>query len=673
MRKSIALLVGAMTACALPAPAEPNLPALVETSDVSGLTLSPDEQWVAFRVERASVSTNTYQSSWYIQPVDASAAPRRIADGGSPIRTDIGVSVNEPAQWSPDGRWLYFRAQIDGEIQVWRARADGGRVEAVTSDDSDVIGFRLSSSGDRLNYQVGASRSEIARAEITEYRDGIRIDGSVFVGQGLFRQSVRNGRLATQRNTGEWFDQQGLLSDRPFRQREVDLKSGTVTDQSRDAGSFQSLPLFSRVPIPGIGEVGLDANSKDLAVFDNSGELEIKCRPTLCTEGQVVNWRHRPGTHEIIFTTLIPERGRAQAIRAWDIQRQTVRTLVEADGLLNGGRLPYDPCAVGHAVGVCVEASAAQLPRLVAIDLTSGKRLVLFEPNQRPASMRGPLPRLLTWKGPSGTTFTGQYFAARGRPGAAPLFITYYVCDGYLRGGLGDEWPLAALAEAGIAALCINEPPTGSRSPTQLPRYELAREAVLSIVENLGRSGAIDKSRIGMGGLSFGSEVAVWIAGHSSALRAISVASPSISPTYYWFHGLQAGTFHENLRQRWGLGAPNETPEAWQRISPVFFQDQIRTPILMQMAEEEYLQAMDYYVPLARRGLPVDLYVYPHEPHIKVQPQHKLAIYRRNLDWFRYWLLDGGTESDGTLGEKEEWNGWQKMRSNWRLSTDTVP
>src|SRR3546814_4620732 len=43
------------------------------------------------------------------------------------------------------------------------------------------------------------------------------------------------------------------------------------------------------------------------------------------------------------------------------------------------------------------------------------------------------------------------------RPGERiPLFVTYYSCAGYLRGGLGDEWPLLPLASSGIAALCVN-------------------------------------------------------------------------------------------------------------------------------------------------------------------------------------------------------------------------
>src|SRR3546814_6007431 len=57
------------------------------------------------------------------------------------------------------------------------------------------------------------------------------------------------------------------------------------------------------------------------------------------------------------------------------------------------------------------------------------------------------------------------------------------------------------------------------------------------------------------------------------------------------------------------------------------------------MPEQEYLVALDYVIPLIRRQQ-ADLYVFPHEPHIKFQPRHKLAVYQRNLDWFRFWLQD---------------------------------
>src|SRR3546814_12668527 len=72
-------------------------------------------------------------------------------------------------------------------------------------------------------------------------------------------------------------------------------------------------------------------------------------------------------------------------------------------------------------------------------------------------------------------------------------------------------------------------------------------------------------------------------------------------------------------------------------LSPAFRLDRIRAPILFQHSEQEYMYALDYEIPLIREHR-ADLYVFPNEPHQKFQPRHKLAVYERNVDWFRFWL-----------------------------------
>src|SRR3546814_16998561 len=99
---------------------------LVEVADLSGLAISPDGSSAAFRVERASIERNTYDSTWYVTDIKGEQPPLRIADGGVPPRVG-GVSVNEMPQWSPDSAWLYFRASLDGETQVWRESREIGR------------------------------------------------------------------------------------------------------------------------------------------------------------------------------------------------------------------------------------------------------------------------------------------------------------------------------------------------------------------------------------------------------------------------------------------------------------------------------------------------------------------------------------------------------------------
>src|SRR3546814_19625266 len=70
-----------------------------------------------------------------------------------------------PATWSPDGRWIYYRALVDGKIDVWRAAADGSGSEPMTLDAANVRDFALDADGRVLKYSVGATREEVIEAE----------------------------------------------------------------------------------------------------------------------------------------------------------------------------------------------------------------------------------------------------------------------------------------------------------------------------------------------------------------------------------------------------------------------------------------------------------------------------------------------------------------------------
>src|SRR5690606_12560531 len=199
---------------------------LVEVVDLSTPSISPDGRLVAFRAEQASVDRNTYDSAWYIQEMDGSAPPRRVGDGGVPLRDSAGGSFPATAVWSPDGRFIFYRALLDGRVDVWRAAADGSGAEPVTLDPADVRKFSLVDGGRTLRYAVGATRAEVGRAEEAEYDNGIHIDETVPVGAGLFRSSFVDGRLATQRYTGIWFTRGPLLADVADHWREIDLESG---------------------------------------------------------------------------------------------------------------------------------------------------------------------------------------------------------------------------------------------------------------------------------------------------------------------------------------------------------------------------------------------------------------------------------------------------------------
>src|SRR3546814_14831213 len=95
-----------------------------------------------------------------------------------------------------------------------------------------------------------------------------------------------------------------------------------------------------------------------------------------------------------------------------------MRLIVAADGLLNGYRFPSSnaPCAVGAQFGICVSASANMPPRLDRLDLDSGRRTTLFDPNTvLPQARRTVDSDLLAWPDSDGRQFTGPLFLLSSR------------------------------------------------------------------------------------------------------------------------------------------------------------------------------------------------------------------------------------------------------------------
>lgn len=655
---------------------------LLEVTDIADVVVSPDGRSVAFRVQQPDVARNVVAAAWYVQEVAGTTPPRRVADGGVVMQEFWGLPAPAPAVWSPDSRAIYFGAMVDGQVDVWRAAADGSGAVAITLAPADVRAFALSDDGRFLTYSVGATRAEARAAEQAEREQGILIDKTVPIGQPLFRSGLELGRPETQRfREGKEGYRASLSGDVPSRWKAIDLVSGarrelapseapaasdtlaampngdfTQLDRVREPGSDRILSLTGSGIEPGLSS---QPPRVELAVMpEGEGGPTIRCTREQCRGATITGAQWRPHHQEVLFTVTDRGQGLAQSIYRWKFETDEVVTLVQSRGLVNGGRHERSPCGVSARALVCVTAEADQPPRLERIDLETGARRILFDPNrQLAADIAASTPaQFLRWENASGQAITAQFFAARRRDGRPPpLFLNYYSCSGFLRGGFGDEWPLASLAEQGISALCINYVPL---KPDAVERYDSGLAAVGSAIDLLASTGRIDRSRVGMGGLSMGAEMTLWTLMNSDLIAAAAVSSAGQSPLGYELRRLQDDSYLPRLRKFWQLGSLADTPQQWKRLSLAFNVDKVKAPIMMQLPEREYIQTVDYAVPLIKRGL-AELYVFPNEAHNKFQPRQKLAVYERNLDWFKFWLLG---EADPVPEKREQYARWRMMK-----------
>jgi dienelactone hydrolase len=646
----------------------PSIEEIVELTDMSSIAVSPDGTQIAVRMERASVAANAFELGWYVVPTDGSAPPRRIADAGEGERRD-GELASEPPVWTPDGRAILFRKVAKGEVQIWRAAADGSRSEPITRDAANVRRFALGPAPGTIVYAVGATRAAVEEAEQREYDDGVLIDAGVDPARPLYKGALIEGRKATDRLSGRWFSFGTLLSATPSKYRTIELADGVT----RDAGKGEAALVADPGPPPAIGAeraVTAEAKSGDLrgdalvvadgpvsrlTVRRHDGTAVTCDRPDCRRRIGKIAWQgKRDG---IVFVTT--DAAAEQTLYLWKPASGDLRRIGERGGRWNGGR-DERGCTITGTAAYCVAARANDPPRLVRIDLKTGITTTLADPNRsllRTGALRF---TPMQWTGATGRAFTGQLLLPVQSQRGLPLFVTYYLCDGFLRGGVGDEFPLRQMGAAGIAVLCINRVPTSSDLGDQVEQYRIGQEGVTAAIQQLAERGIVDASRVGMGGVSFGGETTMWIAQNSDMLAAISIANTLLSPTYYWFNALPDSQIAPILKQVWGIGRPEDDPARWEMLSPTFATNKIHAPLLMQLPEREFRFNVELAARLGKANKPVELWAFPEETHLKYQPRHKLAIYERNLDWFRFWLQD---YVDPDPAKAEQYRRWEAMKA----------
>ena len=109
--------------------------------------------------------------------------------------------------------------------------------------------------------------------------------------------------------------------------------------------------------------------------------------------------------------------------------------------------------------------------------------------------------------------------------------------------------------------------------------------------------------------------------------------------------------------------------ERWQELSLALNAERVNAPLLIQSADSEYLQSLQTLGALKEYGKPVELFIYVDECHVKNQPKHKYEVYRRNVDWFNFWLQ---SKEDTDSAKREQYARWRAMRDAMKNKQQTA-
>lgn len=644
---------------------------LLTLRNVQGIRISPDGKWVAFVLDQAVYETNHYRSGMFV--IGTEKASRLISLGNAgPLRWDeINERTPEDPVWSADSRYLYRTMKHDGSWQVWRWDRKGGPPLQVTHAQHDVQSFSLSPDGDRLLLRL-AIPAPVDRKKLAE--DGILYDGS-FEGTG---QPIIDRLAAVPGGIETWIQeiQSGAAHKAmPKEQHELEVSAeqvtpgGEITSQFFTKKEIQELNISSFIVSPDRKKL-VYAMTEDNPSKSEWTVFQLLVKPT--NGGAPVTVATWPlytelywwsaDSKEIYYTDDDAENPlRKFKIMAVSPSGGKPRVAVESDGFLKDISVDHSKRLVA-----CVREDYESPAKIFLIDLSNGQMHTLIDVNPELQNLVVNTEKRIDVSDKRGEHFWGHMVLPVGyEPGKRyPLVITMYRdYDGFLLGGVGNEYPIQVFAANGFAVLNFNalgrthNPKPGDFDGT-LRLWQAPIEAMQAAVAKLSGMGIVDSSSVAITGLSYGATIVNYGISHTNTFRAAIESGPAYDPIMYYLSTDEERT--DALLHWQNLGPPDGgLAQNWQKVSAALNADHIHTPLLINAADAECANEAQLVAALRDRKKPVEMFIYQDERHEKNQPKHRYSIYQRNVDWLNFWLRD---QEDADPAKADQYKRWRELR-----------
>lgn len=601
-------------------------------------SISPDGTLVALVLRRGDPGRDDYCIGVVVLPLSETDKARLLDVGGefmlhlSDVRgiPDLPVGNAEPVtpRWSPDGRSLAYLRRDGGRTRVWVANVDGSGARPVSHLEVDARDVHWSADGRSLlvKSRPGLVAAETAMA--AEAREGFLYDRRFW--------TLSKSRPAPP--PSDFVEQAIDIGDGAA------VKPGTsrIKEESKPDGAIEVARsasgdlawTFARVPQLLVPPIGLKVSFRGRTVV---------CRSSYCDKGVAALWWGQ-GDELFFMQAATPENGGITKLLRWRVGHESGPAIVlsTADALFG--------CQPAAGAVICAREAATRPRHLVRVDLRTGKGTPIYDPNPEFANLQMGSVRRLRWVTAEGARSFGDLVLPPDHEAGAqhPLIVVQYSSRGFLRGGTGDEYPIQALAGRGFAVLSVERTePLGlhtARTNVELVRtgtrnFAERRRVFASLQAGVRRAialGVIDRQRIGITGLSDGAATVQYALVNSTMFRAAAISSCCDEPAASMF---AAGPGYADFLINAGFPAPGTDGSAfWRHYSLAANAARIRTPILLQVTDDEFRLALQTFVTLQHQHVPIEMYVFPDEFHQKWRPAHRLATYQRAIDWFDFWL-----------------------------------
>jgi dipeptidyl aminopeptidase/acylaminoacyl peptidase len=661
---------------------------IVEMREITSVSVSPSGQLAVVGICHSNPRTNKRETSWVIVPLREGGTLKTVSAGEEIYDPNAsGALLSRQALWSRDGKWFFYLRRDGEEVQLWETRSDGRVTRQVTHSRSDLIDLKRSSDPDEFIVQLAPDRAVLRKAEEDEDRGGILYDDRV-IGRFPLTKALpiidrwRNIKMA---DNGEWLPPGWTgRTSAVFDVRLRALKSAaepipTAFDASETGSKRVSVIALDPVPKDPYYYGGKFTLQLE---FKTEEKHVLKCEIAECIANRIAVIGWSPNGAEIYY--LADSLGGAlgsgfpggAAIYGWNPRDNVVRLIYDSgrDGLWGRlynldavAQLSLEPSPVAGREFVVAFAGADQPPLLEAINLDTGIRRILFDPNAELRSLTRGRAVWQTWETPMGYSGRGIVVLPDDyRSGKKyPAVINTYSCgNGLLRGGSGDGAPEFVLAHEGFIGICVDVRGREimAREADLTRMYPIFCDIVSALIADLTKDGKLDPTRVGLTGHSFGANGGAYCISHSSAIAAAALQHPGAVERAVWdlFDTGARIRGPNGFYAKWHLPDPRNDPTGrWDAMSVSHRAREINAPTLIQIDDLEYLTALPLWSAMREEGKAIEMHVFPKDTHFLMQPIHRLVNYERQLDWFKFWLK---REEDLAPSKHDQYDRWHRLR-----------
>jgi dipeptidyl aminopeptidase/acylaminoacyl peptidase len=628
---------------------------VIALKQVSDPQISPDGRYVAYVVTTADMKEDAADPDIWMVPIA----------GGDPVRLTTSNKRDTEPRWSPDSRRLAFiSTRDDNKGQIFLISPFGGEAQKLTDSKTAVQSFAWSPDGRRIAYVAAEQPSADEDKRQKDKDDTIVVD-----------QNYKMSRI--------W------VIDVETK-KAVELVKGDYSASDPQWSPDGKTIAYVTVPTPKADDGGVtdiwaaDVDSaKSRRLTNNEGP---DASPRWSPDGSKIAYLSRDEKNGLlgqVHLTIMAADGSGRHELATGFKYQPGRATWSADGrtiyfvaqvgttshLFSIAASGGEPRQLSNITGVIGQASFDQDGTVAAFtrsdiqhaaDVYVARSLSSFSPiqvtNHNPQIAGFELGRceVVRWKSKDGMEIEGLvlYPAGYEQGKRYPMVVDVHGGpSGVWTQSFPGSWSNFGHVWSGRGWVCFYPNIRGSSGYGE--QFLLSNvkdwggadyQDIQTGIDYLIARGIADPDKLAQAGWSYGGYMTAWTLTQTNRFKAVMVGAGLTD----MFSMYSTDDLQRILDGYFG-GEPWNELETYRRASAMTFIKQARTPTLIQHGAADQrvppTQAWELYMGLKKNHVPVEMRLFPREPHGLQEPRHQLDKMRREYAWFSKYVL--GVESAG--------------------------